>query len=60
MPLADRHVIANARLHVDFVQLTIGTFEHEHTPPRHQRLGFDFDVMQLQTQPLPSAHVNQL
>jgi hypothetical protein len=57
--LADRHVVADARLHRDLVDLAIRTFEHQDPLAADQRLGFDLDIVDLQTQPLAGLNVDQ-
>ena len=60
MPLTDRDVVADARLHLDVVQLTVRTFKDQDAMSGDERLGLDLDVVDLQTQSFSRVHVDEL
>jgi len=58
--LADGDMVAEAGLHLDLVQLAVGPLQNQKPAARHQRLGLDLRVVQLEAQPLARPHVDEL
>jgi hypothetical protein len=60
MALADRDVVADARLHLDVMQPSVRALQDKNAAPANKGLGLDLGVMQLQAEALARVDVDQL